>query len=131
VAATIEKVVEELNFLTEKLSSLVWTLNVGALGITWTLLITDVPVNFRFSVRNALWVFVPCLLSMLGEIVQYLAGYFSVREACKKIESGAKDFQYDEGDFLHRARRFFFGWKIACALIAAVILLYTLFWKFT
>jgi hypothetical protein len=124
-------VLEELDFLTEKLSSLVWTLNVGALGITWTLLITDVPVNFRFSVRNAVWVFVPCLLSILGEIVQYLAGYFLMRRACKKMEKDRlEDYQFDETDFLHRVRRFFFGWKITLALIAAMILLYTLFWKF-
>jgi hypothetical protein len=56
--ATKEKLLEELNYLTEKISSLVWTLNVGVLGTTWSLLITTVPENVRFSVRNAFWVFV-------------------------------------------------------------------------
>jgi hypothetical protein len=37
--ATKEKLLEELNYLTEKISLLVWTLNVGVLGTTWSLLI--------------------------------------------------------------------------------------------
>jgi hypothetical protein len=51
--ATKEDLLKELNYLTEKISSLVWTLNVGVLGTTWSLLITTVPENVRFSVRNA------------------------------------------------------------------------------
>jgi hypothetical protein len=127
--ATKEKLLEELNYLTEKISSLVWTLNVGVLGTTWSLLITTVPENVRFSVRNAFWVFVPSLLSIVGELAQYLAGYLSAHRICEKLEQkGEEEFQYPK-DRLYYARRFFFWWKIVFTTLAVLILLYTLIWK--
>ena len=46
-----------LNFLSEKISTLVWTLNLGSLGLAWSLLITSsVAENVRFSTRNAIWI---------------------------------------------------------------------------
>jgi hypothetical protein len=35
-----DEVLKELNYLSGKLSTLAWTLNMGALGLTWSLLIT-------------------------------------------------------------------------------------------
>jgi hypothetical protein len=39
--ASKDDLLKELNYLTEKISTLVWTLNLGALGLTWSLLITS------------------------------------------------------------------------------------------
>jgi hypothetical protein len=52
--ATKADLLSELNWITEKISSLVWTLNVGVLGTTWSLLITR-----SFTFRNAIWIFIP------------------------------------------------------------------------
>src|SRR5262249_24391872 len=124
--ATKEDLLKELNYLTEKISSLVWTLNVGVLGTTWSLLIATVPEQYRFSVRNAFWVFVPSLLSILGELAQYLAGYLLAHRICEELEDkGEEKFEYPKKDWLYYARRFFFRWKIVFAILAVLILLYT------
>jgi hypothetical protein len=39
--------ISELDWITNKISSQVWTLNLGTLGTTWSLLIAE-----RFSIRN-------------------------------------------------------------------------------
>jgi hypothetical protein len=74
-------------------------------------------------------VFVPCLLSIVGELAQYLAGYLSAHRICEALEQkGEEEFQYPK-DRLFYARRFFFWWKIVLTTIAVLILLYTLIRK--
>jgi CDP-diglyceride synthetase len=124
--ATKDDLIKELNWITEKISSLVWTLNVGALGTTWSLLIAN-----RFTFRNAIWIFVPSILSILCEIGQYLSGYRLDRRLWKEMERGNRtEFQYPTADPLYTARDFFFVCKIVLAIAAGVILLFTLFQKF-
>jgi len=117
----------ELDWVTNKISSQVWTLNVGSLGTAWSLLIAD-----RFSTRNAIPVFVPSLLSILCEMGQYLCGYWLARRLLRKMErENLTEFQYPKRSLLYRARDFFFVWKVFLAIAAAVILVFTLFQKFT
>jgi len=116
----------ELDWITNKISSLVWTLNVGALGTTWSLLIAS-----RFTFRNAIWIFVPSILSILCEMGQYLSGYRLANRLLREMErENRTEFEYPTGDPLYKARDFFFVWKIVLAIVAGVILLITLFLKF-
>jgi hypothetical protein len=58
--ATKEGLLKELDWVTEKISSQVWTPNLGTLATTWSLLIASgLPDNVRFTTRNAIWIFVP------------------------------------------------------------------------
>jgi hypothetical protein len=99
-----DALLKELDWITEKISSQVWTLNVGALGTAWSLLIAN-----RFSIRNAVWVFVPSLLSLLCEMAQYLSGYWLDRRLLAEMERNNRDeFHYPKRSFLYRARQFFF-----------------------
>ena len=124
--ATKTELVEELNWITAKISSLVWTLNVGALGTTWSLLIAS-----RFTFRNAVWIFVPSILSILCEMGQYLSGYGLARRIKDELEKNNRtEFEYPTNDLLYKARDFFFVCKIVLAIVAGVILLITLFQKF-
>jgi hypothetical protein len=85
--ATKADLLSELNWVTEKISSQVWTLNLGTLGTTWSLLIaTAVPETIRFTPRNAVWVVIPSLLSLLCEMGQVLAAYSLDRKLLKKME---------------------------------------------
>src|SRR5215467_1051027 len=82
----------ELDWITNKISSLVWTLNVGALGTTWSLLIAN-----RFTFRNAIWIFVPCILSILCEIGQYLCGYRLAERLLREMErENRTQFEYPQ-----------------------------------
>jgi hypothetical protein len=121
---TRKDLMSELDWLTEKISSLVWTLNVGTLGTTWSLLIAD-----RFSTRNAIWIVVPCFLSILCELGQYLSAYILEEPILDKMEEdGRTEFQYPIA--VKRYRKFFFWWKIGLTIFAALALIITLFQKF-
>jgi hypothetical protein len=94
--ATKDDLRSELNWITEKISSQVWTLNLGTLGTTWSLLIVSgLPTGLRFTTRNAIWVFIPSLLSLLCEMGQYLCGYFLARRLLNDMEeNNTTEFQY-------------------------------------
>jgi CDP-diglyceride synthetase len=85
-----DDIVTELNWTSEKISSLVWSLNVGTLGTTWSLLIAN-----RFSIRNAIWILVPCLLSLLCEMAQYFSGYWlALRIEEDMRRNNRKEYEY-------------------------------------
>jgi|SRR5262245_38594388 len=124
--ATKADLLSELNWITEKISSLVWTLNVGVLGTTWSLLIAR-----SFTFRNAIWIFVPSILSIICEIGQYFSAYWLDHRLLAELERNNRtEFQYPTDDPLYNARRIFFGCKIVLAIAAAVILLITLIQKY-
>jgi hypothetical protein len=130
--ATKESLLEDLRRVTEKISSQVWTLNLGTLGTTWSLLIASgLPENIRFTTRNAIWVFVPSLLSLLCEMGQYLSAYFLDRKLLFQMErENRTEFHYRKDDILWRARESFFHAKILLTVIAAAILVYSLVEKY-
>jgi hypothetical protein len=120
-------IVEELNWITEKISSLVWSLNVGTLGTTWSLLIAN-----RFSIRNAIWIFVPCLLSLLCEMAQYICGYWlALRIEDDMKRNNREEFEYPTDSRLYKARKRLLWWKMGFAIVAAGVLGFTLYQKFT
>jgi hypothetical protein len=129
---TKENLLADLNWVTEKISSQVWALNLGTLGTTWSLLITSsLPENFRFTPRNVFWIFIPCLLSLLCEMAQYLSAYRLNRRLLAEMEqSNRTEFQYPANDILYKARQFFFRGKIVLTVTAALILVFTLVQKF-
>jgi hypothetical protein len=130
--ATKEKLLEELNWVTEKISAQIWALNLGTLGTTWSLLITTpLPNNVRFTARDALPVVVLCIVSLICELGQYLSAYFMQRQILTTMEkNGLTEFQYDPKSALRRSRMFFFWCKILAVIIAAGFLVFTLFRKF-
>jgi hypothetical protein len=120
-------IVIELNWTSEKISSLVWSLNVGTLGTTWSLLIAN-----RFSIRNAIWIFVPCLVSLLCEMAQYICGYWlALRIEDDMKRNSREEFEYPTDSLLYKARKRLLWWKMAFAIVAAGVLGFTLYQKFT
>ena len=122
---------KELNHLTEKISTLVWTLNVGALGLAWSLLITSsVAANVRFSAPNAIWIFVPSIIALLCEFGQYLSGYRGARKLYDEMEEkNLEKSEYRKDDVWYKARGRFFWAKIGFTIAASLILVYTLLMK--
>jgi len=127
-----ESLTTQLDWITDKISSRVWTLNVGTLGTTWSLLIAamNIPESLRFTTTNSLPMFVLCGLAMMCDLVQYLAGFAYNRWILHTLKrSGATEFEYDSSAFLYRLREGCFYAKIALSLIAAIWLLVTLVLK--
>jgi hypothetical protein len=123
---TKNKIIEELNFLTEKLSSLTWTINLGVLGTTWSLLIASgtVPQTVRLQTGEAIPILSLCLLALLFEMFQYLSGYATNRQALTRMErEGLDKFSYDTSALLYRVREWCFCAKIGLTIAAAIWLL--------
>lgn len=124
----------ELDWLTDKISSQVWSLNLGTLATTWSLLIAagSIPDNLRIGPRNAFPIMFLCILGMLSELGQYLAGYANAKSILRSLEgSGRTEFEYDKSAPFYLMRQWFFWIKIVLTLCAAIWLFATLFRKFT
>jgi hypothetical protein len=118
----------ELNWITEKISSLVWTLNLGALGTTWTLLIATTNTKLQFQPAEAFPILFLCIASLTFEMLQYLSAYINDRLILHKVEAAKTDtYDYDATAFLYRLRMFFFYLKIVATIAAAVLLLWKIY----
>jgi hypothetical protein len=122
--ATKKELIANLDWVTEKISSQVWTLNLGTLATTWSLLIASKPSDsVHLSIRSATWIFVPCLLSLICEMGQYLSGYCLERHLLSEMEdTDRNDFQYPKDSFLYKMRQRLFVSKIVLTVFAAAIL---------
>jgi hypothetical protein len=81
--ATKKELLDELNFLSDKISTSVWTLDLGMLAFAWSLLIAS--GDMRFTVRNAIWVMIPSLLALIAHMLQYLFGYVVARRIYREL----------------------------------------------
>src|SRR5260370_22997707 len=100
---------EELDWLSDKISSQVWTLNLTFLTATWALLIGG-PEGVRFSARNALWVAVPCILSLACQMAQYLCGFVLAESLLRQMGSRT-EIQYPRNSPFYRLPAVFFWFK--------------------
>lgn len=129
--ATKENLLKDLDRVTEKISAQVWTLNLGTLGTTWSLLITtSVPEKLRFSLTDSRWIFLICFCALLCEMGQYLSAYKMQTGILRDIETkGQTEFSYDTDSWGYRLRTTFFFLKIVLTILAAIALLLTIFVK--
>jgi hypothetical protein len=123
-----KELIDELNWITEKISSQVWTLNLGILGTTWTLLIATTNTKLQFQQAEAFPILFLCIASLTCEMLQYLSGYANDRRLLRDVEArNAQTFDYDPAALLYRLRMFFFYVKILTTVVAAVFLLWKIF----
>jgi hypothetical protein len=127
-----ETLLEELDWLADKISSQVWTLNLGTLATTWSLLIAAGSVEkLRIGSANAIPIMGLCILAMLSDLIQYLAGYANARFILGDLEnSGRTEFEYYKSGWFYILRETCFYGKIALTLAAATWLLVVLAGKF-
>jgi hypothetical protein len=129
-----DKLLEDLDWLTDKISSAVWKLSVGTLGTTWSLLIASgsIPERLRFGNREAYPILLLCILAMMFDMIQYLAAYRDADRIRRRIEaSRLTEFEYDESTFLYKLRKWSFCIKIVLTVAGTIVLLVTLFRKLT
>jgi hypothetical protein len=122
---------DELNWVTEKISSQIWILNIGTLGTTWTLIISP-PSQLKFTFAEASWILILCLFGLMSDLLQYLSAYKLIHQTRDRLKaSGAKTIEYDDKSWLYGSRKFFFRAKVCFTLVASVWLLTVIFWKLT
>jgi hypothetical protein len=122
---------EELDWLTDKISSRVWTLNLGTLATTWSLLVATASGEKLIGSGNAIPVMLLCILAMLCDLGQYLAGYRYAKSILVRLEdSGQTEFEYNKSAPLYKSRDWLFCGKIAVSVVAAIWLVVVLASKF-
>jgi hypothetical protein len=103
----------------------VWTLNLGTLATTWSLLIAAGKV--RIEATDAIPIIGLCIFAMLCELAQYIAGYANALRILKGLQnSGRTEFEFDKSAPLYILRETCFHAKIVLSVAAAIWLLVVL-----
>jgi|SRR5579872_7517910 len=125
--ATKTEIIAELNFVTETLSTQVRTTALGALALSWGLLIGESKTAQALSAQlkwHLVWVGALAVLALFCDFLQYVAGYKNTRTVYKKMQSAGKnEGSYDETSFWFRVRVIFFYTKMIVLSVAVVWLL--------
>ncbi len=124
-SVTLKSTVEELQWLSDRLSAQARIIAVGVLAMAWGLLITP-PESLRpISAKALLAVALVALLTLVADMLQYVAGYVSVkRRKDSLLRQGAEEGDgYDVREWRYDLRTSLFKAKIALAIIAFLALL--------
>ena len=92
--ASKSDITEDLNFLTDRLSTQVRTTALGVLVFSWGLLMGESTVARSLAAqlkRDLVAVAALAVLAMLCDILQYLFGYWNTRNDPKRHGDGGKE----------------------------------------
>lgn len=116
------RVLDDLNFATDRLSTEVRQISLGLLALVWALLVGEAKLSIAVEVKFLLVVAALSILAMAIDFVQYIAGYFASRRAWDDIRSGGQG-RYDRQWWSHRIRTWSFGAKIIVSLGGTALML--------
>lgn len=124
---TLEVVVNELKFLTDRISTQVRAIAIGLIATTWGLLIGDIKLNITISNTQKHQLLIICAIAivvMFCDFLQYFFGYFYTSNLRKKInEAKSKECKKDGKDILRKLRSFFFYVKQFLLVIGVIWLI--------
>lgn len=132
--ATKEKIIDDLNFVTDRLSTQVRTLALGVLTFVWGIIISDSELAKSIAQplnSQLLGIAGGAILTMLLDFLQYVAGYLNTARLLTGVErAGATEGTYNYHSWGFRFRRFFFWTKVGVVIITVLALLRILAWRF-
>ena len=130
MATTVEKVLEDLDFATNRIGEQVRTISIGVLAIAWLFLAggPNAPaVKVPPDVQILLWSGALAMGSLLADYFQYLCAYFESSDVRVAAERNPKSKPtYDYESFTYRARKMFFWLKQAACLLSTGVLVYAI-----
>jgi hypothetical protein len=126
--ATLDNTYEELQFISDRISTQVRWLAAGVIALVWLFLAggkespaLPLPPNRKILITAA----GGAILALLLDYLQYLFGYASTMRALRKAEdAGGKDVTFTYTSLLYRLRVFFFWAKQIVAVSAVVLAVY-------
>ncbi len=118
------QIVEDLNWITDRLSTQVRTVALGVLALAWGLLLGDKDPT-KTDVLHLKWHLMgiggTCVLVLVLDYLQYVAGYAETHGLLNEVEAEKKDTgQYDKKKLAYRLRSALFVLK-QLALAAAIV----------
>lgn len=122
--AELKKVIEEKQWLSDRISTQVRAVGLGLLAISWGLLIGEPEIAGAISAglkANLLVVGTLSLLALLVDFLQYLFGYLNTHILIQQAEATRlTDVKWDKRSFLYKTRNVCFWLKQAVLLLASV-----------
>ncbi len=122
---TKAQVIEDLNWITDRLSTQVRTVALGVLALAWGLLLGDKDPTKSSDLLHLKWHLMiiggTCVLVLVLDYLQYVAGYAETHGLLNKLEFEHKESgQYDKKKLAYRLRSALFVLK-QLALAAAIV----------
>ena len=118
--ATKKEVIEQMDWLTDRMSNQIRTVGLGVLALTWGLLIGGTDAAKAIGNRHhkgLLMVGVLVVISMFLDFLQYRFGYQNVRKLYKSmVASGAEEAKYQRDPFRKAREGLFEGKQIVISL---------------
>lgn len=119
-----DKIIDELGFLTDKISTQVRTVALGVLALAWGLLIggpATPPVATKSLKSQLVAIGASAILTMFLDFLQYVAGYVNTIGLLIWMEKNKLDKgEYDYESMSYRLRRILFRTK--CWLLAGTVI---------
>lgn len=123
---TKKEIIEELNFLTELVSTRVRTISAGTLAFCWVLIFESIFKKGSTTIISINLLLVPvslAILTLVADFAQYWFGYVGTHRAFKEMEEEDKeDISYDYTALAYRVRSFMFYMKQALMLASVLSL---------
>jgi len=121
---TLEKVIEDLDWLCDRISTQVRTVSIGLLAIAWGLLIGKPEIVQPLPMwlkKNLLAIGILALVAMFSDFLQYFFGWRVVDHSRKSMEDKKQtEAEYDYDTITYRLRHFFFWAKMVIMVIACI-----------
>ncbi len=129
-------ILEELQFLSDRISTQVRTLALGVLALTWGLLIgeSDVAKDIASQMKSQLLMIGGLsVLVMFADFLQYVFGYINTNDVLKRVEkSNLQEAKFDTSSFSYRLRKWFFllkQWLTVVLVLWLLLVLIRWFWR--
>ncbi len=121
---TLKEVIEDLNWICDRISTQVRTMSIGLLAITWGLLIGKPEISQPLPLwlkKNLLAIGILALVAMFSDFLQYFFGFWVVDNLRKSMEDKKQaEAEYDYGAISYKLRGFFFCVKLILVVIACI-----------
>jgi len=105
------RLLEDLDFASDRLSSQVRQISLGALALVWALLVGRDEMTQSVDAAGLLRVALLSVLTLSADFFQYVAGFLASRKAWESYRAGG-DGKYDRKWPMWRARQVCFWAKI-------------------
>lgn len=132
--ATKDKILDDLDFVSDRISTQVRLLGLGVLAFVWGIIISDSQVAksiIQPLSSQLLGIAGGALLTLLLDFLQYIAGYLNTASVLNKMEKQkATEATYNYQSLGFRFRRFFFWSKVCVLTVTVLALLRILAWRF-
>ena len=121
---TLKEVIEDLNWVCDRISTQVRTMSIGLLAITWGLLIGKPEISQPLPLwlkKHLLAIGIVALVAMFSDFLQYFFGFRIVDNLRKSMEEKKQaKAEYDYTTITYKLREFFFWVKLALVVVACI-----------